>query len=582
MTLGLIQTGQTKIILDAHLIESAAGLVSAEVDAVSNPESEDFALGLDITEESNFIFDEADGFTPVGGTIEHIGTITFNSALGDITVGNFSIGFDATRVSETTSGFFVANTFEGVLPDGAVLFDIGIPDALEIEADELNIGTADLLVANEFADVLLDTGLAADDLTGADVGDAAIAGIIDEATLIQDGTTSVALDTELLTAAAGLTLSGAEDTVDPASEDFAVGFDITEESDFVFSDEDGFAPLAGTIEHTGTITFDSAAGDITVGDFSIGFDAARVSETTSGFFVANTFEGVLPDGAVLFDVGVPDALEIEADELNIGTADLLVANEFADILLDTGLAADDLTGADVGDAAIAGIIDEVVEPDPEEETVTEDDSTDVPIEIEIIDPSFPIEVEVSDDSVTVIEPGQTLVQDGTTSVGLDVELLEDAAGLTLSGAEDTVDPASEDFAVGFDITEESDFIFSEDDGFAPVSGTIEHTGTVTFDSAAGDITVGDFSIGFDAARVSETTSGFFVANTFEGVLPDGAVLFDVGIPESVEIEDSELSLGTSDLLVAQEFADILQETGLAASDLTGADVGDAVINTLDI
>ena len=359
-----------------------------------------------------------------------------------------------------------------------------------------------------------------------------------KSSLIQDGTTSVGLDTDLLETAAGLTISGTENTVEPASEDFAVGFDITEESDFLFSNEDGFTPLAGEIEHTGTVTFGSAAGDITVGDFTVGYDAERQTEDTSGFFVQNTVDGAVPEGAILFDVGNPGSLDIAEMELNLDDADLLVASEFAHLLLNTGLASDNLTGADVGDVAI--------------DAVTED----------------------------VTKPSEFLVQDGTTSVGLDTDLLETAAGLTLSGTENTVEPASEDFAVGFDITEESDFLFSNEDGFTPLAGEIEHTGTVTFGSAAGDITVGDFTVGYDAERQTEDTSGFFVQNTVDGAVPEGAILFDVGNPDSLDIAEMELNLGSADLLVASEFAHLLLDTGLASDNLTGADVGDVAINAI--
>ena len=46
--------------------------------------------------------------------------------------------------------------------------------------------------------------------------------------------------------------------------------------------------------------------------------------------------------------------------------------------------------------------------------------------------------------------------------------------------------------------------------FAPFSGTIEHAGTVSFN--ANTLTIGNFTIGFDAARAGATTSGFFVAD----------------------------------------------------------------------
>ena len=356
--------------------------------------------------------------------------------------------------------------------------------------------------------------------------------------LVQDGTTSVALDTDLLTEAAGLTLTSVDNTVDPISEEFAVGFDISETSDFIFSDKNGFTPIAGEIEHTGTVTFASAAGDIIVGDFAIGFNASRITEDASGFFVENTVAGVLPDGAILFDISNPESLEITESELKIGDADLLVAPEFASTLLETTLAADNLTGADVGDAAINAI------------------------------------------TIDLTDLNLGRVKDGTTSVALDTDLLTEAAGLTLTGANHTVDPISHDYAVGFDITEESDFIFSNQNGFTPIAGEIKHTGTVTFSSEVGHITVGDFDIGYDASRVTEDTSGFYVKNTVDDVLPDGAILFDVSNPESLDISESKLSLGKADLLVAKEFASTLLETGLAANDLTGADVGDAAIDAI--
>ena len=353
--------------------------------------------------------------------------------------------------------------------------------------------------------------------------------------LVQDGTTSVALNADLIASAAGLTLTTVDNTVESIPVDFGVGFDISETSGFVFSNNNDYR---GEIEHTGTVTFSSEAGDITVGNFTIGFDADRQNENAtgandpSGFFVTNTFEGVLPDGAILFDVGNPESLEITDTGLNVGNANLLVASEFASVLFDTGLATADLTGADVGDATISA---------------TTIDLTDLNL---------------------------VRIEGGTTTVALDGQLIASATELTLAGnVEDSVEPISVDFA----ISESSDFLFSSNDGFAPIVGEIEHTGTVTFGSPAGDITVGDFAIGFDADRQNENASGFFVENTVEGVLPDGAILFDVSNPESLEITDTGLSVGSANLLVASEFASALVDNGLAITDLTGADVGDVAI-----
>ncbi len=163
------------------------------------------------------------------------------------------------------------------------------------------------------------------------------------------------------------------------------------------------------------------------------------------------------------------------------------------------------------------------------------------------------------------------VDTGTTSVALDLALLESAAGLTFAGADTTGEPFSEDFQVGFPITEETDFSFVAEP-FAPVGGTTEHSGTVTFALENGEVTLGDFSIGFDDARVSETASGFFVADTTEDQL-GLEVLFDVGTPGNVATNSEKLTISEADLLLAPEFAE-----ALGSSDLAGADVGDTRVD----
>ncbi|MEB3212238.1 MAG: hypothetical protein VKL39_12830 [Leptolyngbyaceae bacterium] len=157
-----------------------------------------------------------------------------------------------------------------------------------------------------------------------------------------------------------------------------------------------------------------------------------------------------------------------------------------------------------------------------------------------------------------------LVEAGTTSVFLDLPLLESVAGLSLTGVDSNAIPFSSDFQVGFAITDETDFTFTADP-FAPVDGSIEHEGTVTFNNA---VTIGDFSIGFDANRVSDAASGFFVADTLEG---NGLeILFDISIPGILETTDDELTIADADLLLAPEFAD-----ALGLNELTGADIGNA-------
>lgn len=177
----------------------------------------------------------------------------FRRAITALELGDFTIGFDESRVSDTASGFFVADTVSVDAP----LFDISNPEVLSVEDGQLLIDSADLLVSPELAAVLGDEGL-----TGADVGDARIDAAVSSSAdsfTVESGTTSVALDTELLEDAAYLTLTGADSEATPASEDFQVGFEITSGSDFTFTlEEDSITPLSGTIEHEGTLSFDQA------------------------------------------------------------------------------------------------------------------------------------------------------------------------------------------------------------------------------------------------------------------------------------------------------------------------------------
>jgi hypothetical protein len=156
---------------------------------------------------------------------------------------------------------------------------------------------------------------------------------------------------------------------------------------------------------------------------------------------------------------------------------------------------------------------------------------------------------------------------GVTSVFLDLPTLE-SVGLTLTGADNIVPPVSDAFLVGFPITPATDFKFSLKDGvFAPVGGTIEHTGSVTFNNA---LTLGNFSIGFDPSRVSAIASGFFVRDT----ITLGAILFDVAAPSSLSFDEKTLKLDlVADLLVSKELATVLGDVQLA-----GAEIGAASIN----
>ena len=338
-----------------------------------------------------------------------------------------------------------------------------------------------------------------------------------DTTVVNDGTTSVFLDLDLLQAAAGLTLVGADGTVPPAEGNFQVGFDITEASTFQFSTDSGFELLGGAIEHTGTVTLALAGEEpteITIGDFSIGFDESRVSDIASGFFVADTVSLNIP----VFDLSPPGEVDFDSPELTIASTDLLVSPELAVALAgeDSGLA-----GADVGDAQV--------------------------------------------DALTVAFQQREVVG-GKTSVFLNTDLLAEAAGLELTGANGTAVPAQGPFQVAFEISGETDFEFSSGNSFAPVGGSIEHTGSVTFNE---ELELGNFSIGFDGSR--EGGSGFFVQDTISLNIP----LFDIATPGAVDFQDPSLVISQADLLVSPELA-----AALGNEALVGAAVGSAQVDAI--
>ncbi|MEM6393957.1 MAG: hypothetical protein AAF797_14400 [Planctomycetota bacterium] len=169
------------------------------------------------------------------------------------------------------------------------------------------------------------------------------------------GQTSVLLDTATLSAAASLDLSGVSSDVIAPGElgPNSVAFSINPTdgdlpTTFAYDPTDFLGTFSGAIEHTGSVFFNSDT--VEVGDFTIGFDAARVGGDASGFFVEST-TGI---AAVLFDIGAPSTLDAQDESLVI-EADLLVSNEFATFLFDQGLAASDLTGATVGSARVSAI-----------------------------------------------------------------------------------------------------------------------------------------------------------------------------------------------------------------------------------
>lgn len=161
-----------------------------------------------------------------------------------------------------------------------------------------------------------------------------------------------------------------------------------------------------------------------------------------------------------------------------------------------------------------------------------------------------------------------VVTGGQTSVLLDTKLLAEAASLELSGvSDDTIVPgALGDGSVAFAINppdahppaKPTTFGYDPKDPLATLGGAIEHSGSVFFND--GTVEVGDFTIAAD----------FTVADTVSGL----GVLFDA-VPDLATIVASDARLFVEgDLQVASAFAAFLEDNGLSATNLAGADVGD--------
>lgn len=146
------------------------------------------------------------------------------------------------------------------------------------------------------------------------------------------------------------------------------------------------------------------------------------------------------------------------------------------------------------------------------------------------------------------------VESGITSVYHDLNFLS-SIGLNLTGSNNTVEPISSNFLVGFDIIPDTNFIFSDVDGFTPFSGTIKHSGTVTFNN---QITIGNFAIDFDPTRTINNASGLVLKDT----VSLNTVLFDLSIPETVAFDSEDLTIANVKLLISPEFASILGNPNL--------------------
>ncbi|BAY23366.1 hypothetical protein NIES2100_31310 [Calothrix sp. NIES-2100] len=146
------------------------------------------------------------------------------------------------------------------------------------------------------------------------------------------------------------------------------------------------------------------------------------------------------------------------------------------------------------------------------------------------------------------------VESGVTSIYHDLSFLS-SIGLNLTGSNNTVEPVNSNFIVGFGIIPDTNFTFSDVNGFTPISGTIKHVGTVTFNN---QITIGNFFIDYDPTRTINNGSGLVLKDT----VSLNTVLFDLSIPETVALDSKDLTIANVKLLISPEFASVLGNPNL--------------------
>lgn len=147
-----VESGVTSVFHDLSFL-SSIGLDLTDTDNTVSPINSNYLFGLSITPATNFTFSDDGGFTPLSGTIEHIGTVTFNN---QITVGNFSVGLDPVRANNNASGLFLKDT----VSLNTVLFDLSVPGAIAFTGDDLTLDNVNLLISPEFASILGNSSLA--------------------------------------------------------------------------------------------------------------------------------------------------------------------------------------------------------------------------------------------------------------------------------------------------------------------------------------------------------------------------------------------------------------------------------------
>ncbi|NJK33565.1 MAG: DUF4114 domain-containing protein [Oscillatoriales cyanobacterium SM2_2_1] len=294
--------GITSVALDPAVLAlvnlSVAGASNTVAAATGVGKTTDVAVGFTIVNNAgtNLVLN---GATPVSGQIDHTGIVDlqrdliareFNGranfarpgseqdALAEFlstrfgattpfgkltTLGDFTIGFDATRVGGSRSGFFVSTNIDDDGLAGVVVFDISAPQNVSSPtATTLVIGGADLLISQELAGFLGNGALAGTDIGAAQINaNIRVTGTNAE---VIGGVTTVALNPTILSAvnlevAAAVSVVNAAMGVGTTEESVRVGFTISNTSTNLVLN--GTTPVSGKIDHKGSVSLRGRGSD---------------------------------------------------------------------------------------------------------------------------------------------------------------------------------------------------------------------------------------------------------------------------------------------------------------------------------
>lgn len=152
----VVEDGDTSVLFgNGALASLGLGIAGVDDDTQVPGDLGPFSVAFDINDRdevlpTSFSYQDGDFLGTFSGTIEHSGEVDLEILATEqiVTVGDFTIGFDGSRVGGDRTGFFVLDNQDL----GIILFDLANPI---VEAFDVSLViAADLLVSEELSNAL--------------------------------------------------------------------------------------------------------------------------------------------------------------------------------------------------------------------------------------------------------------------------------------------------------------------------------------------------------------------------------------------------------------------------------------------